>query len=165
MTKILGLILVGLFALGCDDEQVVAKIEQALLSGGVTARASCTVSAPFIPGHTACATQISSTPIDYLKMVDGSCLIQKGNDGHGFHDRLKVIDRTSADADTCRFVIDNSRGFTTFSVVDGEIEVVTEVTSFDGDCTGAPNTPQLVDEISIESECTGFNFEAFGVEP
>lgn len=164
MTKVLTLIVSLLLCFGCDDEAVVAKVEHAIIYGGISGRATCVISVPRITGYPACNTA-ASVSVEYLRLIDGACLVHKGPAGYGFYSDARVIDRASTDAAGCSFTIDNPRGTTTLTIVDGEIEAVTQAASFDGDCTGVPGSPQLVATIPLdESPCSGENLEAFGVE-
>lgn len=133
-------ILAALLLAGCDDESIPARVAAVQINGFVEAQIEC--SGP--------ATQTTS-PFDTIgitdyrvqKLIDGACLVTGGPWG-GYP---RLIARSESAAETCR-----SGSDTTFAKVESGVASFTT------------NTPSITFEADIESICTGFNLEAFGVE-
>ncbi len=125
----------------CDDPEVTDKVASVLEHGLVAAQFQCTGS----------ATQTVS-PFDHIgislfrvqKLIDGSCFVS--NSPWGGYPYL--LARSDPGAETCRF----ESSPTAFAEVEGGVASFTT------------STPPVIYEADIETECTGFNLEAFGVE-
>lgn len=131
-----------LLALGCDDESLPAKVANAQLHGIVAAQIDC-------PGATLTRTTspFDTTGIAFKaqKLLDGSCFTISTMA------LLTLIPRSDPDAETCAASYIPANGIT--SAEGGKLvleQTNPSVARFEGD---------------IDSNCTGFNLEAFGVEP
>jgi hypothetical protein len=130
------LLLAALAALpGCDDESIPGRVATAQLHGIVDAHVECFGS----------FSSASNVRYRASKMLDGSCLAtvaRSGTDDSG----TQFSPRGESGADVC--VVTDTADME-FTAEGGEFRIQTGL--------GSP--------LAIESACTGFNLEAFGVSP
>ena len=128
---------------GCDDAEVATRALDVLEHGSVAARADCAVSAD-LPG--------AGTGVKYRahKMQDGAAIMATSVDWGGMS-ATRFCARDEACADSFTVTINEGASSTiVLSVSSGDLVVDTYESS-----------PQT---FSVETYCTGFNLEAFGVE-
>jgi hypothetical protein len=147
------LILSALLGLGCDDPEVVAKVEGALVRGAVEAHVECAQLVVF----TGCSNSAQSNMrLRASKLLDGSSLVS-------------WVPNTNYYEFITQF---NPRGSTVASCKNQVcIELADGVGDFVGDeydiCQMAGqswSSGPVSGELDLSS-CSGFNLEAFGVEP
>jgi hypothetical protein len=129
------LILAALLA-GCDDESIPAKVAAVQLHGFVEAQIDCDGS---LTRTTTPFNTVGFSGYRAQKLIDGSCF----TGGH-IGSAPVLIARSAEGAAVCL----NEQGGASIQVEDGLIIYINGETY-----TG-----------SVETECTGFNLEAFGVE-
>jgi hypothetical protein len=150
---------VGL-ALGCDDPAVRDAIDAVLDNGVIKAQALCDVDAATVdtgnPGNIGCGVHAR---LDIQQHIDGSASVTVRNGDHDVGS-MRVIPRASADADDLRTVFGDCScdSKISFHVDSGELVFV--LSDKQGSCPDVPS-PQTFASLDIETECTGFNLEAF----
>ncbi len=127
--------LFALLAVGCDDPAVATKAVDVLEHGAVAARVSCLCDTDPEPGF---VTQVVRARA--MKLVDGSCYVQE---------TAALWGRDESESATCP----------TRPGENGNVLFEDGLLKQEG---GAPL--QVVGTAGIETCCTGFNLEAFGVE-
>ena len=148
-------------ALGCDDPAVTGALDSVLQHGAVSAQALCeVVDATTVdngnPDSVGCRI---NALLDIQKHVDGSASVSSRLPGRDIG-TMRIIPRSHDDADDLRTVIDscscNSK--IRMTVIDGDLVLTLSETQ--GSCPDVPS-PQTFETLDIETECTGFNLEAF----
>lgn len=192
MRKLLGLVLALLVTVGCDDPTVHEYITTNFVcvyrpswmgecdSSELTARAQNVLDHGLVQAQIKC--EGSTLAFKYLStahntdfkyqvelLQDGSCfsrfsVIPSGTTSFS-KSGLEYYDRTSATATGCEQVAAGYSG----SYADGVLTITSpELSTGSPTCPYSPETYRQCDtpdtELDIESVCTGFNLEAFGVE-
>jgi hypothetical protein len=136
------LALVALVTVACDDPAVGAKAADVLVHGVTEAEVAC--------AGTFVRTGDGTFPFKYrlAKLVDGSAFVSLS--AHTTKQSL-FSSRTSVEPDFA--VVADAFDGITFAVAGGSLTLA--------EVSGA-NIDETVD---LDTECTGFNLEAFGVEP
>jgi hypothetical protein len=135
----------------CDDAEVAGKALDVLEHGIVEAEVRCSSSYTY-----SCAGSPASYTYVAHKLIDGSSIVRAHMVEH-----QGVAFWARSDAESSEFLVQTGdQGYqvsaTEFSIVAGELVVQ----GLYGGC-GGPPSPVALD---IETYCTGFNLEAFGVE-
>ena len=150
-------------ALGCDDPAVSSAISLILDHGVARAQATCVfIDAATVdtsnPGNIG---ELHDVKFDVVLMADGSASVTtiSGDNPRdvGSH---RFIPRSHANADDLRTVFDNGP---CDSQIDMRVDSGDLILSLHDTVTGCPSIPDPQDFASadIETECTGFNLEAF----
>ena len=135
--------------IGCDDPEVQSKVSNIMEHGIVDAYLECTQMTWNV------CTYTSIDHLEINKFIDGSSYFEIVGDGsnwtptfHGFKHRGKNFLEFS-------HVLPNT-GTWTAEIVDGDIEISAE-------CMSTP--PVEYASVPLETYCSGFNLEAFGIDP
>lgn len=146
MIRVLGLIVALELMLGCDDPVVRAAVDAALDHGAVAARIECDVTTAGGPVGGAARFVYSAH-----KLVDGSAFVNVSAPDAGFWESA-FLSRDQPDTATCTLTHRFDSRTLRFSAENGNLTIHCP------ECAGPSDTPDVFD---IETECTGFNLEAF----
>lgn len=141
--RVLVAFIVAWLALGCDDPEIRGRVETVLDYGAVSARVECEGS--------------FSTPIfggDFWysgsRLVDGSAIVSL-NLGGGTYQNF--WGRDQSEAGDMNAIVGLGSGRIVWEANGGELTIT---------CTGCNGPPDTSPDVfDIETECTGFNLEAF----
>jgi hypothetical protein len=150
----LALLIAVALAVGCDDPAASDLATSVLTHGSAAARIVCSTSFSGLI--------FASPGVDYTaaKLQDGACIASVS----GNVTRVIAASSSSLPADATAFIPRNETGADTCTVKAGGEQLV--LSASDGNLTASPCTGSGTACVrAIDAVCTGFNLEAFGVDP
>lgn len=175
MIQVIMLLLALLVTAGCDDPAVSDAVGSALVNGGVTAEADCV--ADTAGSYGSWAPGLSHYRVRVQKLIDGGLTFAASESKSAPVDqpRFWAICKRGTDCAGGEFLFANMTTLTgendefgqgaiaaRFFIADGVFTLQYENASFSN--LSQPNPLEAFSE-GIDTACTGFNLEAFGVEP